>query len=57
VGEEIPPRLYAAVAQVLTYIYQIKHPTGPRPAGPPEVLVDEDLALRPWQRQPGGVDP
>lgn len=57
VGEEIPPRLYAAVAQVLTYIYQIKRTTGPHLGGPPEVLVDEDLALRPWQRHPDGAGP
>ncbi len=56
VGEEIPPRLYAAVAQVLTYIYQLKQPAGSGSITPPEVEVDADLALRPWQRHADGGD-
>jgi flagellar biosynthetic protein FlhB len=57
VGKEISPRLYVAVAQVLTYIYQLtgRTPAGgkPRPAGArrskaapkkPELEIDADLA-------------
>ena len=53
IGKEISPRLYVAVAQVLTYIYQL---TGraPRPKGPragqgkaapkmPVLTIDADL--------------
>jgi flagellar biosynthetic protein FlhB len=54
IGEEVSPRLYVAVAQVLTYIYQLTGRTvagGKRPAGPvkptavkkPEIAIDEDL--------------
>ena len=50
VGEEIPQRLYAAVAQVLTYIYQLRRGPGAQPIEPPEVEVDEELTRRPWQR-------
>jgi flagellar biosynthetic protein FlhB len=54
IGQEISPRLYVAVAQVLTYIYQLKkrpsataRKPGPRPAAPPskpELTIDADLA-------------
>lgn len=38
-GQEIPASLYRAVAQVLTYVYQLRH--GVAPAEPPEIDVDE----------------
>jgi flagellar biosynthesis protein FlhB len=54
VGKEVSPRLYVAVAQVLTYIYQLTGRTPPgaksRPAGPrpkprkPDLKIDADLA-------------
>jgi flagellar biosynthetic protein FlhB len=56
VGKEISPRLYVAVAQVLTYIYQLtgRTPAGSKPRraakGPrvapkkPELTIDADLA-------------
>lgn len=58
IGEEIPPRLYVAVAQVLTYIYQLRDQSAPasahRPgsAGPgpglkPEIEVDPELTSNP----------
>lgn len=51
VGQEISPRLYVAVAQVLTYIYQLtgRAPlrSGQRPV-PPDPDVAEDL-LVPWR--------
>jgi flagellar biosynthesis protein FlhB len=61
IGEEVSPRLYVAVAQVLTYIYQLTGRTvagAKRPAGPakpanlkkPEIAIDADL-LEP--RRPG----
>jgi flagellar biosynthetic protein FlhB len=53
IGEEISPRLYVAVAQVLTYIYQLTGRTGSgakRPATSgaakpqkPEIVIDADL--------------
>jgi flagellar biosynthetic protein FlhB len=54
IGEEVSPRLYVAVAQVLTYIYQLTGRTvagGKRPNGPakpqvlkkPEIAIDADL--------------
>lgn len=40
-GKEIPVRLYSAVAQVLSYVYQLRQwRTGPMPA-PPSFEVDE----------------
>lgn len=40
-GKEIPVRLYSAVAQVLSYVYQLRAwRTGPMP-GVPDVAVDE----------------
>lgn len=40
-GQEIPVRLYSAVAQVLSYVYQLRTwRTGPMPA-PPPINVDE----------------
>jgi len=49
-GEEIPPRLYTAVAQVLTYIYQVKQVASGRTVALPEIEVDDDLTRRAWQR-------
>jgi flagellar biosynthetic protein FlhB len=52
IGEEVSPRLYVAVAQVLTYIYQLTGRTvagGKRPNGParapqkPEIAIGADL--------------
>ena len=45
IGDEIPPRLYVAVAQLLTYIYQLRAGLGTgRPATQkPDIEVDEDL--------------
>lgn len=40
-GDEIPARLYAAVAQVLTYVYQLKaaRRAGLRPPPPPQIEI------------------
>lgn len=62
-GEEIPPRLYVAVAQVLTYVYQLKGKglgAGPtqragaasggarrEPLVRPEIEIDPDLTVDP----------
>jgi flagellar biosynthetic protein FlhB len=51
-GQEIPPRLYSAVAQVLTYVYQVKQAAGARGLVLPEIEVDDDLTRRAWQRGP-----
>jgi flagellar biosynthesis protein FlhB len=63
VGKEISPRLYVAVAQVLTYIYQLtgrtppggkRRPTGAKPAAKkPELKIDADLA-EPRHARPQG---
>lgn len=44
IGEEIPARLYSAVAQVLAYIYQIGETLRPgqKPPEPPVPEIDED---------------
>jgi flagellar biosynthetic protein FlhB len=62
VGKEVSPRLYVAVAQVLTYIYQLTGRTAsgakPRPAGArvrpqkPVLNIDPDLAA---PRRPGSA--
>jgi flagellar biosynthetic protein FlhB len=44
-GDEIPARLYAAVAQVLAYVYQLRAARvsgGPSPATPRIELPPED---------------
>ena len=43
IGEEIPAKLYNAVAQVLAYIYQLNETlrTGQQPPEPPAAYVDE----------------
>lgn len=59
-GEEIPPRLYVAVAQVLTYVYQLQgkglRSSGaaagrgrgqPEPMARPELEIDPDLVIDP----------
>jgi flagellar biosynthetic protein FlhB len=66
VGQEISPRLYVAVAQVLTYIYQLtgRAVPGSQPArepsrqGPrkPELVIDADL-LDPAARRRRGARP
>ncbi len=62
IGKEISPRLYVAVAQVLTYIYQLKgkatpgakRPTGARvPPQKPVLAIDPDLAQPRPGRAPG----
>jgi flagellar biosynthetic protein FlhB len=42
-GDEIPARLYAAVAKVLTYVYQLRSARrlGARPPAPPDIEVPE----------------
>ena len=50
-GDEIPRRLYSAVAQVLTYVYQLKN--GPHTVSsisPPVIDVDHELTLSPAAR-------
>ncbi len=49
-GEEIPPRLYTAVAQVLTYVYQLRSAAVGRRVVLPEIQVDDDLTRRAWER-------
>jgi flagellar biosynthetic protein FlhB len=48
-GAEIPPRLYAAVAQVLTYVYRLRRPSGSMGAEVerPDVEIDPDLLRHP----------
>lgn len=45
VGDEIPHRLYTAVAEVLAYVYQLKRPeyAGERPRPPRDLPVPADL--------------
>src|SRR5690606_39889249 len=53
IGQEVSPRLYVAVAQVLTYVYQLRGraavPGGGRPAKP-RIDVDEELTMPPARR-------
>jgi len=45
-GEDIPSSLYAAVAQVLAYIYRLKaamRGDGPMPGEPPQPFVRPNL--------------
>ena len=50
IGKEIPARLYMAVAQVLTWVFQLRRQQtrgGPRPKAPnPEVSPDDDPDVR-----------
>jgi flagellar biosynthetic protein FlhB len=54
VGQEISPRLYFAVAQVLTYVFQL---TGRMPAGPsgqpvrPNPDIEDDLLVPARERR------
>ena len=51
IGDEIPRRLYAAVAQVLTYVYQLKDARGGGGVvAPPQIDVDHELTLSPAAR-------
>ena len=58
-GQQIPPQLYMAVAQVLTYIYRLRtvseEPDASLPERP-EVDVDVELAKPPAARKPRGLD-
>ncbi len=49
IGMEIPPRLYMAVAQVLTYIYQLRDngATGPRAPRQPDIEIEPDVFTDP----------
>jgi len=44
IGDEIPQRLYTAVAQVLAYVYQLKQaPAGPLPEPPRDLPVPPEM--------------
>lgn len=58
-GQQIPPQLYMAVAQVLTYIYRLRAVAeAPDAVVPerPEVEVDPELARPAATRRPGRLD-
>ncbi|SDD62400.1 flagellar biosynthetic protein FlhB [Cupriavidus sp. YR651] len=47
-GQEIPAGLYTAVAEILAWVYQLKHwhyADGPQPAGPKDLAVPDELAV------------
>ncbi|AOY95727.1 flagellar biosynthesis protein FlhB [Cupriavidus sp. USMAA2-4] len=47
-GQEIPAGLYTAVAEVLAWVFQLKHwhySKGPQPAAPSNLLVPDELAV------------
>ncbi|MFS8975733.1 flagellar biosynthesis protein FlhB [Cupriavidus necator] len=47
-GQEIPAGLYTAVAEVLAWVYQLKHwhyTQGPQPQAPADLLVPDELAV------------
>ncbi|MBF6988355.1 MULTISPECIES: flagellar biosynthesis protein FlhB [Cupriavidus] len=47
-GHEIPAGLYTAVAEVLAWVYQLKHwhySQGPQPQAPSDLLVPDELAV------------
>lgn len=47
-GHEIPAGLYTAVAEVLAWVYQLKHwhySNGPQPGAPTELEVPDELAV------------
>jgi len=51
-GQEISPRLYVAVAQVLTYIYQLRRHVGISQSTPrPKLDIDADLLLPERERR------
>jgi len=49
IGMEIPPRLYMAVAQVLTYIYQLRDGAAAGPQAPrrPDIEIEPDVFTDP----------
>jgi flagellar biosynthetic protein FlhB len=51
-GQQISPRLYVAVAQVLTYVYQLRNRPAPgaKPARP-DIAVDADLLMPDRERR------
>lgn len=54
-GAPISPRLYVAVAQVLTYVYQVKRNGGAR-GTPPAIDVDPELQRPAWRRGKPAAD-
>lgn len=47
-GREIPAGLYTSVAEVLAWVYQLKHwhhSSGPHPAAPSDLLVPDELVV------------
>jgi flagellar biosynthetic protein FlhB len=56
IGMEIPPRLYMAVAQVLTYVYQLRErpATGPNAPRRPDIEIGPDVFSDPTARAAGG---
>jgi flagellar biosynthetic protein FlhB len=54
IGMEIPPRLYLAVAQVLTYVYSLRDVARNRGQAPrrPDIEIEPDLADDPRRRRP-----
>lgn len=52
IGEEIPRRLYTAVAQVLAYVYQLEHAAPGKEPPPPEHLpVPPDMDFHPVEER------
>ena len=53
IGDEIPAKLYAAVAQVLAYIFQLNDTLKPgqRPMAPPVPVVNEDEFPDPMKKR------
>jgi flagellar biosynthetic protein FlhB len=51
-GQQISPRLYVAVAQVLTYVYQLRQRAAPgaKPARP-DIAIDADLLMPDRERR------
>ena len=47
IGDEVPQRLYTAVAEVLAYVYQLRQPiySGATPQPPRNLLVPEDMDI------------
>ncbi len=46
-GDEVPQRLYTAVAEVMAYVYQLRTPLagGPKPQPPRQLPVPEDMDI------------
>jgi flagellar biosynthetic protein FlhB len=51
-GQQISPRLYVAVAQVLTYVYQLRQRAAPgaKPSRP-DIAIDADLLMPDRERR------